>query len=64
MTKSNGVNYSKTLKSVERRKRVIKRLETQMKLGTKLTKDGVLADLSDKDKTRIGKELEILKARI
>lgn len=59
----------KTLPKIVRRKRVILILEAQLKKGTKtskisLTTDGEKVPLTDKDITRINKELEILKSRI
>lgn len=51
-----------------RRKRAMERLEAQFKAGTKPINadDGTLMDapLDEKDKTRIAKEIEILKTRL
>ena len=46
-----------------RRKRVLDRLQDQLKSKTKTTKDGI-AELTDKDVKRIEKEIETLKSRI
>lgn len=61
--KKNGVKFSRQTQVVERRKRVIARLEAQLKSNTKNTKEGVLP-LTDKDVTRIKKEIEILSDRL
>lgn len=61
--KKNGVKFSRQKQVVERRKRVITRLETQLKSNTKNSKEGVLP-LTDKDVTRIKKEIEILSERL
>lgn len=55
--------YNKSVNTNTRRKEVINRLDNQLKLRTKNTKEGVVA-LTDKDVTRIESELEILKSRI
>lgn len=46
-----------------RKKRALARLENQLKSGVKNTKEGVVK-LSDKDTTRINKEIETLKSRV
>lgn len=61
--KKNGVKFSRQKQVVERRKRVITRLESQLKSNTKNSKEGVLP-LTDKDVTRIKKEIEILSERL
>lgn len=68
--KNNGVNYSMDNKVQERRKRVIERLEHQLKLGTKIvtfkengTKITVAEDLNTQDVKRINQELDTLKTR-
>ena len=61
--KSSGINYSRLATVRSRRSGVISRLETQLTVGSKNTKEGKVV-LSDKDKTRILKELSILKTRI
>lgn len=50
----------------ERRRRVIDRLEKQLKSGQKPDKQvqSAMAPLTETDKTRIKKEIEILKKRI
>lgn len=48
----------------ERRKGALTRLEGQLETNQKRTKEGALVSLTDKDKTRITKELGILKARV
>lgn len=62
--KANGVNYSKQKAAVERRIRVIIRLENQLKSGVKAAKEVGFEPLEAKDITRINKELEILKQRL
>lgn len=57
--------FNKSVKVKSRRARVISRLEQQLLKGMKIeskTKNTVL--LSDKDITRINKELETLKSRV
>lgn len=56
--------FNKQRQAVERRKRVITRLETQLTNGHKTDDKGVSVPLTDKDKSRIHKELETLNARI
>lgn len=52
------------MKQKEKRQSSVKdRLEKQLASGTKMTKEGEVP-LEDKDKTRIKKELEIVKARL
>jgi hypothetical protein len=63
MTKKNGVNHSLQLSVVSRRKSVITRLENQLKVGIKTTKDGNRV-LSDSDIKRINQEITILKTRL
>jgi hypothetical protein len=55
----------------ERRKRVIERLEKQLKLNSKLLKSKLVPSegrlyepLTDTDRTRIEKELQTLKSRV
>lgn len=57
----------------ERRQNALERLEKQLKSGKKpdkqlnnphLSKDDLMIDLTDKDKGRIEKEIEVLKERI
>lgn len=65
MEKKNGVNYSMQLSAVGRRKRVIERLENQLKQGFKSkgpNYDNIL--LSEQDRKRIQKEIETLKSRM
>lgn len=74
--KHSGVNYSKHLNAIKRRKSVIDRLENQLKLGTKPAKyedEGILnlalktniqVPLEEKDIKRIKKELSTLKERV
>ncbi len=66
MTKKNGVNHSMQLSVVSRRKRVIERLELKLKRNTKFNGkfSEICIELSDADKNRIKKEIEILKARV
>ena len=48
-----------------RRARVIERLETQLKAGTKVLPDGSgIIDLTEKDVDRIKDEITVLKSRI
>lgn len=48
-----------------RRARVIERLETQLKAGTKVLPDGSgIIDLTEKDVDRIKDEITVLKTRI
>lgn len=61
--KKNGVKFSRQTQVVERRKRVINRLESQLKSNTKTSKEGVLP-LSEKDINRIKQEITILSERI
>lgn len=52
-------------KKLARRQRAISRLETTLKSGVKVSKDGKeKLPLSDADKSRIEKELSILKTKI
>jgi hypothetical protein len=65
MTKKNGVNHSMQLSVVARRKRVIERLENQLKKGLKCK--GPKCDneiLFDFDIRRIEKEIATLKTRL
>lgn len=64
MQKSNGINYSKQRDAVERRKKVIVRLENQIKSNAKPVKEVGFEPLELKDITRINKEIESLKQRI
>lgn len=49
----------------QRRARVIERLETQLKAGTKVLPDGSgIVDLSEKDVNRIKDEITVLKTRM
>ena len=61
--KKNGVKFGRQAQVVERRKRVIDRLESQLKSSTKTSKEGVLP-LSEKDINRIKQEITILSERI
>ena len=61
--KKNGVKFSRQTQVVERRKRVINRLESQLKSNTKTSKESVLP-LSEKDINRIKQEITILSERI
>lgn len=65
MTKKNGVNHSMQLSTVSRRKRVIERLENQLKVGYK-TKGPIstTVKLTESDTIRINKELATLKSRL
>jgi hypothetical protein len=63
MTKKNGVNHSLLIAAKSRRKSVIERLEAQLKVGIKTTKNGDRV-LSDSDITRINKEITVLKTRV
>ncbi len=63
--KHNGVNFSRDEKTIERRRRVIERLETQLKKGVKFkTLSSIVQSLEIKDITRIQKEIETLKTRL
>ena len=72
MKKSNGVNYSMRINVKNRRKKVIERLENQLKSGTKIMSNKVhkllggtkTIGLNESDIQRINKELNILKSRI
>lgn len=64
--KSNGV-AGRTVPQIDRRKKVIVMLEAQLKSGVKTARvDGFFekVSLTEKDTTRIKKEIEILKSRI
>lgn len=50
--------------AIARNRQVVNRLEAQLKKGTKPTKEGVDVPLTDKDITRINKELGIVKERL
>lgn len=56
--------WSKTVLVKGRRHGALKRLEAQLKLGTKPTKEGKTVKLSEKDIKRIKKEINILKSRL
>lgn len=47
----------------DRQKNALNRLEAQFKVGNKNTKDGV-QPLSESDRSRIEKEMHILKAKV
>lgn len=76
MEKKNGVKHSMQSKVQSRRKSVIERLEKQLKTGRKplfwfneqlnrLVQSPVeTVELTDHDRNRINKEIEILKARV
>ena len=64
MLKKNGVNYSMSIPAVSRRKSAKARLENQLKIGKKLNKENQVVALSEKDITRIKKEIEVLDLRI
>jgi len=64
MEKRNGVNHSLLIATKSRRKGVIERLTTQLKTGTKQTKTAGIISLSDTDRIRIQKEIDVLKTRI
>lgn len=57
---------AKSISAIERRKRAVTRLESQLKSGVKIQKQttDVVVPLTDKDKVRIEKELNTLKSRI
>lgn len=62
-------SFSRSPKVVERRRRVIKRLENQLLTGFKTVMDSMskaigTAPLTEGDKIRIKHEIAILKARI
>jgi len=61
--KKNGVKFSRQTKVVERRKKVIDRLEAQLKSNVKNSKEGSVA-LTEKDANRIKTEISILSERI
>lgn len=50
-------------KKRERQQKALDRLENQLAFGTK-TNDGVTTELTEKDKKRINKEIEILNKKI
>jgi len=62
--KSNGVNHSLSSKKKDRRRRVINMLKEQLVKGTKVNKENKVVPLTEKNITRINKELEILKSRV
>lgn len=65
MEKQSGVKYARTECHLARRKSALNRLQTQLEKGTKPNKKGKgPVPLTDKDKKRITKEIEILKTRI
>ena len=60
-------SISKTPQAKSRRSSVLERLTSQLKSGLKTEKkstDGKQIPLTDKDKTRIEKEIEVLKTRL
>lgn len=63
MKKKNGVNHSTQIKVVVRRKSALDRLQTQLKVGYKTTKNGNVK-LSEHDIKRINSEIAILQGRI
>lgn len=64
MEKKNGVNHSLLENVKSKRRRVIERLQNQLKDGFK-SKNGIdKIPLSERDIERIKKEIEILKTRI
>jgi len=60
------MKHAKDKQTVERRKRVIIRLEEQLKAGTKTSKGSRNTQelLTDSDVTRINKQLLVLKERV
>ena len=63
--KTNGVNFSRTIATISRRKRALARLEAQLESGTKTQKKSTQKiSLSKEDEKRIKKEIEILKSKI
>lgn len=76
MNKKNGVNHSLQLSVVSRRKRVIERLENQLKIGrkplfwfneqlNKIVQSPVeTVELSESDIKRINSEISTLKTRL
>lgn len=56
-------SYSRQPQAVARRKSALTRLEAQLKAGTKPV-EGKQIPLTDDDRSRIEKEIEILKTRI
>jgi len=63
--KKSGINWSKSAPVKSRRVRVIDLLEKQLKNGTKTSKENnEKISLTDKDKSRINKEIETLNKRI
>ena len=63
-SKSNGVSHSMLLSAKDRRRTVYSRLSDQLKSGTKTCKETKKQiPLTDKNISRIGKELETLKLR-
>ena len=63
MERKNGVNHSMQASAQSRRKNVIVRLETQLKVGLK-TKGRITVVLTESDRNRINKEISVLKTRI
>ncbi len=61
--KRNGVNWSKDPNAKVRRYSAQKRLEAQLARNEKLSKEGSNVVLTEKDITRINKEISILKER-
>lgn len=64
--KANGVNYGKTVPQRDRRIRALAMLEAQLKIGTKTKKRTIdeKIPLTDKDVSRIKKEIANLKAKM
>lgn len=62
MSRRSGVK-GVTVPQLSRKKRALNRLEAQLKLGTKNTKKGEV-ELSDKDISRINREIVNLKKKI
>ena len=61
--KKSKKSFPKDAKSRARRGRAVSRLELQLESGKKTTKEGT-AELTDSDRTRIGKELATLQGRV
>lgn len=64
--KTNGVNYGKTAPQRGRRNRALEQLEAQLKTGVKTIKGSIdeTKPLTEKDVTRINREIATLKSRI
>lgn len=68
MQKQSGVNHSMSKKAQARRVKVIERLQRQLSSGKKVHSDAELGtqivDLTDHDRSRIAREINVLHERV